>query len=329
MANNKINWILILQAWTMLYVIIGHSPMSLPITDSSPFYAEVLFKIAYSFHMPLFILISGYLFYMTRVAKPMGYRKMIHDKLQRLGIPFVVFTIFALALKTIFSSNVARPTQFSTEEFIKAFIYPFDGPMQEFWFITVIMWCFISRPIFCFFLENFQRCISFLILLLIIREVVPVLNNDMLCISRTFNMMVFFFGGMVLSKYNLATKIKGISIGVVSLTIFVTLYILGIDELNTLKATAGIVFSIVLAHALDKYANQIFITFRDYTYQIYLMGLFVQIFIKILYKHGLFSYDTGFIICIVLGIYIPVLISKCVEKLNWNPLLLIIGLSKK
>ena len=61
--------------------------------------------IAYSFHMPLFIMISGYLFYLTRIKKPMAYKKMIQDKLYRLGIPYVFFTTFAYILKYLTSGG--------------------------------------------------------------------------------------------------------------------------------------------------------------------------------------------------------------------------------
>lgn len=67
--KKKINWLLILQGWAMLWVVIGHSPLSL---DNMPPYVEVLHKIAYSFHMPLFIAISGYLFQLTKLSRLNG-----------------------------------------------------------------------------------------------------------------------------------------------------------------------------------------------------------------------------------------------------------------
>ena len=49
----------------MLLVVIGHS--SLVPFDDSPVWDKLLLQFAYSFHMPLFILISGYLYYQTRI----------------------------------------------------------------------------------------------------------------------------------------------------------------------------------------------------------------------------------------------------------------------
>ena len=62
----------------MLWVVIGHSPLSVTAFASS-FDADChecalfLKKVAYSFHMPLFIMISGYLFYITRIDKGASY----------------------------------------------------------------------------------------------------------------------------------------------------------------------------------------------------------------------------------------------------------------
>lgn len=65
--KQKINWLLILQGWAMLWVVIGHSFLGK--AGQGPGWENALFHIAYSFHMPLFMLISGYLFHYTRLSK--------------------------------------------------------------------------------------------------------------------------------------------------------------------------------------------------------------------------------------------------------------------
>lgn len=57
------------------------------------------------------------------------------------------------------------------------------------------------------------------------------------------------------------------------------------------------------------------------------MGIFVQIAIKMLYKHGMIPhYGIGYVLCIACGIYIPVLVSMAIKKLNNKYLKLCIGL---
>ncbi len=79
MAKEKINWLLILQGWAMMWVIIGHCPMGSYGEDSNLIVG--LRNFAYSFHMPCFIFISGYLFYLTKIRNSMTWRNMFSDKL--------------------------------------------------------------------------------------------------------------------------------------------------------------------------------------------------------------------------------------------------------
>lgn len=61
MERKKINWLLILQGRAMLWVIVGHSYLG--IVNAGPTWENLLVKTAYSFHMPLFMLVSGWLFF--------------------------------------------------------------------------------------------------------------------------------------------------------------------------------------------------------------------------------------------------------------------------
>ena len=66
-AQKKINWLLILQGWAMLWVVVGHSPIGE--AGHGPVWENALYHFAYSFHMPLFMLVSGWLFYLTRLSE--------------------------------------------------------------------------------------------------------------------------------------------------------------------------------------------------------------------------------------------------------------------
>ena len=126
-SMRRINWILILQAWAMLWVVTGHSSLYDIESTDNPYWEITIQKMAYSFHMALFIFVSGYLFHMTRIRKSMPYGKMIVDKLVRLGIPFIVFTLLAMLLKVLVSSEMSRQTTFSIIAFINAiFIHTMD-----------------------------------------------------------------------------------------------------------------------------------------------------------------------------------------------------------
>lgn len=324
---NKINSIAILQGWAILWVVIGHAPL-LPIHEiSQPVYVSLLYDIAYSFHMPLFIFISGYLFRMTRIERHMPYRKMILEKLQRLGIPFVVFTIIAMAVKSIFSTDMARPTTFSTSVFINAFLFPYSGPLNELWFVATIMWYFILQPLWEILDSKPVATIMVLTGLFYLPEFT---KSNFLCYQQAIHYAIFFYLGTIARS----KKISGISslryiAAICTVAIVYSIFAGGgISMMLTIVfPILGILVSIIMAITADKYIPRIMSSFRDYSYQIYLMGIFVQIAIKMLYRHEMVShYIIGYLLCIFSGIYIPVLVSIIIKNLNNKYIKLLIGL---
>ena len=53
----------ILKGMTIILVLLGHSPVIFPINLQEIYWCKLLVDIIYSFHMPCFFLISGFLFY--------------------------------------------------------------------------------------------------------------------------------------------------------------------------------------------------------------------------------------------------------------------------
>lgn len=80
---------------------------------------------------------------------------------------------------------------------------------------------------------------------------------------------------------------------------------------------------------MEKLNNKTFFSFRDYTYQIYLLGIFFNVFCSILRAKLGLPFGPMYIASMLLGLYMPVLISKLLEWINWKPLLLCIGLKQK
>ena len=85
--KNKIIWLSILQGWSMLLVVIGHISLSNEFQDPQYPISSFIEKVIYSFHMPLFMFISGMLLYHTKISKEQKYRSVIVDKIKRLGVP--------------------------------------------------------------------------------------------------------------------------------------------------------------------------------------------------------------------------------------------------
>lgn len=68
-GKRKLEIITFLQSFAMFLVVIGHS-FPIPISPEEYIaYTKIIHKIIYSFHMPLFFVISGYLFIYSMTKK--------------------------------------------------------------------------------------------------------------------------------------------------------------------------------------------------------------------------------------------------------------------
>ena len=74
-------------------VVLGHSiqySFGEEWLTSGQFFDNIVFKIIYSFHMPLFMMISGYLFYNSNKK---DFKQLMSSKLKAIGIPMLSFIL--------------------------------------------------------------------------------------------------------------------------------------------------------------------------------------------------------------------------------------------
>lgn len=338
--KKRINWLLILQGWAMLWVVIGHAFLGKP--GEGPEWETSLFHFAYSFHMPLFMLVSGWLFYLTRLnayktsfggqilvnseevkVNRWTFWRIVKDKALRLLLPGLVFSILSFAIKIAFPGEMSRQAGLSISEITHSYLYPYDNPMRELWFIVTLFWLMMLVPVWKVLLKNEWTIWVGVLVIIVLHFFHPV--TDFLCIGRVFSYAVWFYLGIVISKEDYVDKYLTKQPWL-TLLIGVLIYLGGTYTHSFITTIGGITLSFGLALILDKYIPKTFFTFRDYTYQIFLIGIFAQMFVKIMYKHISMPYVGTYILCILLGVYIPVLVSKVLEWINWKPLLVCVGL---
>lgn len=363
MSKKKINWLLILQGWAMLWVVIGHAFLGK--SGEGPEWENALFHFAYSFHMPLFMLVSGWLFYLTRLKayspiwggqklvgsewfldepggkaeraacesgssvngyqllKKWSYWDVVKDKAIRLLMPGLVFSLISFALKLAFPGEISRQVGLNMNDVVHALLYPYDNPFREFWFIATLFWFFLMTPLWKAALSNAWAKWGMLAVLAVLHFWHP--DVELLCIGRAFSFAIWFYLGLLISEENLVNKYLW---GWIWLTLAagIAIYVAGMFTHPFVTTCGGIVSSFGLALIADRYIPKLFFGFRNYTYQIFLMGILAQMFVKILYRHISVPYFAAYIVCILAGLYVPVVASKIIEKLGWKPLKLCVGL---
>lgn len=241
-------------------------------------------------------------------------------------MPGFVFSVLAFAVKIAFPSEMSRQTGLSLNEIAHSFLYPNDNPFRELWFIATLFWFFLFTPLWRFVLSKKWLMWLMLAVLIVIHFIHP--WTEFLCLGRLFKFAIWFYLGLLISKEDLVSKVFAWK-PLLTFIAGVVIYVVGKYTNPFVTTMGGIVFSFALALLADKYLPKLFFSFRDYTYQIFLIGIFAQMFVKIMYRHISMPYFVAYMFCILLGLYVPVLVSKLIEKINWKPLLLCVGLKSK
>ena len=148
----KIEWLSVLQGFSMLLVVIGHVSLTNVPGDVTTPIATGIERTIYTFHMPLFIFISGWLFYYTCIGRNKSYKDMLVSKAKRLAIPFFAFTIIAMVLKLAFPQLMHRVVD--AEEIINTFVFFRSNPLGEMWFVIVLFELMLMYPIYKLITNN-------------------------------------------------------------------------------------------------------------------------------------------------------------------------------
>ena len=175
------NYITIAKAMGILLMVIGHSGCP-----------QVLFRIIYLFHMPLFFFCSG-IFYKEISNKDSG-SLFMKKRIMGLYIPFVKWSLLFLFLHNLFmavgiynseygyeggSSVYSAPEIFYKMVMILFTMHDYEELLGGFWFIRALFISSILIVVLSLLLKNQKRykhellCGTFLVLTLLIRRFLP------------------------------------------------------------------------------------------------------------------------------------------------------------
>lgn len=314
--KQKITWLQILQGWSMLLVVVGHITLTGTFENPETPVSAAIETIIYSFHMPLFMFISGFLFYYTKISRNIAYKNVVIDKLKRLGIPFLFFTLFTFAVKFAFAPFMKRPVELSISQFVNSFLYPGSNPLSEMWFVATLFIIMLTYPLLKYMITSPFK-IGILLLGCIALNLFFPADIELLCLSNVAYMLIFFCLGILFCQFHLHQYLSTPWIFIVLLALFCAFTLIpGCPRL--LLNLSGILASTSLALNLAPLTPRLFASFRDYTFQIFLLGIFPQIAIRIVYTkipHSEVAYWTLYLASILIGIYLPVLVAKIIKKI--------------
>lgn len=145
----------ILKGFAVFLVILGHciqEGSGAGFQEESLFFWDKLYQLIYSFHMPLFMLVSGYFAWdsMKRGTDGSARRRLLGKKAEALLVPVFAWTVFELLWQFVESGGEADSFA-SMAAFLKAFALGF---VSTGWFLWAVFWCFLIVYIVHFFFRD-------------------------------------------------------------------------------------------------------------------------------------------------------------------------------
>ena len=282
------------------------------------------FKIIFNFRMALFFFISGFLLYYTKIQKSSSFRVVLKERIPRIVYPYLFFTLAVFSLKLIFSTYVKRPVEPTFSSVLNVFLYPETNPWETFWFLNTILIFFLLYPFLKYSLKNKYTMLCTVFICLGLNLFFPK-NVHLLDLSTVATYILFFYFGILFARFQWQDYLKSKVIGLGLFAVFILS--LFYDYHNLMHSFSGIGISIYFALICSEKIPNLFSSFRNYYYQIYLTGTFFQAGIILIHtKFG--NIHTHLVTCFLsalAGIYIPVLIGKVIQRLDWKPMLKVIG----
>ncbi|QZY55336.1 acyltransferase family protein [Crassaminicella profunda] len=205
--HNKLEHIILLKIFAILIVVLGHS--TLIYNDNWTYFIAInqskffhyLKEYINTFQMPLFVFISGYLYYFTHVeqCKYNTFKILINKKIKKLVVPYLcIGLIWVVPIRYFVEYENYRSLKLIQVIFTKVLVVKDVGHL---WFLIMLFNIFV---IF-YFLEKLikkQNAILVLFLLLglaIISYKIPSIFQ----LKRSFYYLLFFYFGYI---FRLKTK---------------------------------------------------------------------------------------------------------------------------
>lgn len=315
----------------IVLVVIGHY-----CPNDSPSYWLYLRSIIYKFHMPLFFIISGYLFGEYTTIQNFNIQ-LLKKKFNRLIIPFCSTALVAFFIKFFIGQFVKLDFPVTAKSFYRIFITYEGSYFPLLWFVYTLFLIFIFFSILKSIFKS-EFLIFFASLILMYFE----WPKSMYLRLVFLNLPFFCFGALFLSNYNLddfnmKSTIRFIALG--TFTFILSLLVIKIhfpvqmmlNTMNVILSISGALTTIFFAVILSKIPkiNSILYFIGFYSMSIYLFHTFFSSSIRIINSQVIKTQYFVFpaFIAIAAGIVFPLLLEIWFFRKNRFTRKFILGLS--
>lgn len=316
----RIIFIDIAKAICIILVVVGHY-----IPDNSPEWYVALHDIIYTFHMPLFMFASGYVYIATK--RDVGYGEFLIKKIRRLMVPYLATSVIIITIKLLTQGSMSVDNPVTPISFLRMFYLPEAGYFL--WFIYALWWMFVIVPLFK---TKTNRLLFFFICFALHFIPLPLLEE--FCLSECMHMLVFFMFGVVAYEQKLLHEFVNdfkwrnvICISLLFAAIQYADFASGGGKntlINAVMPYIGIFFIIEISKLICQYYKSVqtswIMVVAASSYIIYLFHTTFEGFVKAIFRKLPFNSDLWYVfvpeavVVIGCGVAMPVLLYYILKK---------------
>lgn len=258
-----------LKGYACFLVLFGHVIRGIRTAGINiPQFFEWMELFIWSFHVALFLFLSGVVYRLTGEWKnhKTKYGFILH-KLLGLGIPYVVFS----AVYIFINSFVGEA---NTQSSIKDILFIWKTPVAQYWFLYALFFLFCVWTVLSGFLKNWQIAV----LSLIIAYGVPLLGGTLGCFEVVFySSLAFGIGTFInfqkLTNSKICFKCLVVILHLVAGAVFIFMNMIESPFIKEFMFLLGIYASILFISILQncKVISRFLDFINKYSFQIYLL----------------------------------------------------------
>ena len=307
-----------LKGYVCFLVVFGHVIMGIRKANIQvPFFSIGLENFIWSFHVELFMFLSGYVYNATGGWQRKKTRtNFLLNKLLNLGVPYLTFSIVYIVINSVLGKGSVN-TEYSLQSILRLW----KTPIAQYWFLYNLLLLFIEFVVLDKWLKNWQ--ITFVIFVIQV-----ICSYCKISIPQPFNYfinMALYFGvGASVSSLKIAelNRLKQGLVILVHIGIAWVVLRFSLEQniiISSLLSILGIVVSICLISILNKSTKmeKVLLGICKYSFPIYLIHTIFTAGMRIvMIKVGIENYYIHMFVGLIFGIVIPVLIAKVSDKIS-------------
>ena len=306
----------IAKALCILLVVVGHfNP------DSAPTWWKCINHIIYSFHMPLFLFVSGYVYLHT--LRKQSYTSFIGKKCRRLAVPYLITSAIIISIKLLSGGNAHPSTPVTPFSFVEMLYLPAAGYFL--WFV----WALLLMFAIVWFAKGKKARIALLVASVALYYT-PIDFPEFFCLHQFKMMMLYFMSGVVFAELDLKRIFSNAWINIVYVPLFGCAYYLWGDMGDNyvpIVAATGILMVLTISKWLEKLQfvkHSVLLPLSAMSYTIYLYHTTFMGFTKALCARLHLSTHFELEACAVVlcGVVCPLLLHCTLKRFRVGKLML-------